>query len=128
MKIKSLIACFTLSLITNLTLHAQPPVSVAQRAGQGNSQQPITRRLKIKAKPDAEYASQAKKRQVEGKVILRVVFGADGKIGSIQPVKELPFGLTEKAIEAARLIQFEPEMVAGRPVSKTLNVVYIFKL
>jgi hypothetical protein len=61
-------------------------------------------------------------------VVLRVEFRADGSVGEIQPLGKLPDGLTEKAVEAAKLIKFQPEMKDGQPVSKTLEIVYIFKL
>jgi TonB family protein len=115
-------------LVLNLALAAQPGILEGQKTDTGNGAQKITRRLVIKAKPKAEYTDEAKKNRTEGKVVLRVVFGADGQIGEIKPVHELPSGLTEMAIEAARRVKFEPEMRDGQPVSKTLNLVYIFRL
>jgi hypothetical protein len=40
----------------------------------------------------------------------------------------LPFGLTEKAIAAARLIKFVPAMKGGRPVSVHMQLEYNFNL
>jgi TonB family protein len=128
MKVYALITCLSIMLF----VHPARAVTSAGGAGQGNVQGSgvgkITRRLKIKAKPDAKYTDEGRKNRVEGKVVLRVVFGADGSIGDITPVKELPYGLTDEAVKAARLMSFEPEEVNGRPVPKTLNVVYIFRL
>jgi TonB family protein len=88
----------------------------------------VTRKLKIKKKPNPEYTSEAKSGGIQGVVVLRVEFKADGTIGDIQTVRGLPRGLTEKAIEAARLIKFQPEMVNGQPTTKTLTVTYRFSL
>jgi len=59
---------------------------------------------------------------------LRVEFRADGSVGEIQPLGKLPDGLTEKAVEAAKLIKFQPEMRGSQPVSKTLEIIYDFRL
>lgn len=84
--------------------------------------------LRIVSKPRPGYTEAARTENVEGSVILRVTFLASGKIGEVTPVKPLPFGLTEKAIEAANEIKFEPAMNNGRPVSVTKQVEYSFSI
>ncbi|HEV2668421.1 MAG TPA: energy transducer TonB, partial [Blastocatellia bacterium] len=76
----------------------------------------------------AQYTQEAKDNKVEGTVILRVVFGADGQISDIRVIRGLPHGLTEKAIEAANKIRFEPAMKDGRPVSVRGELEYNFRL
>lgn len=107
---------------------AQPPTLLGRLPQTGNAGLKITRKLKIRKKPNPQYTEEARRSGVEGMVVLRVEFRADGTIGDINPVEELPGGLTEKAIEAARLIEFEPQMVDGQPSSKTLMVSYRFNL
>ena len=51
---------------------------------------------------------------------------ANGGIGSISPVKTLPFGLTEQAIFAARKIMFLPARSKGVKISVTKTVQYTF--
>jgi periplasmic protein TonB len=87
-----------------------------------------TRRLVIKAKPNPGYTLEARRNGVEGRVVLRVEFRAGGQIGDITPLEELPDGLTEKAVEAAKLIEFEPELRDGQPVTRTLRVMFQFRL
>jgi TonB family protein len=65
---------------------------------------------------------------VEGTVILSVVFTADGKITGINVVRGLPAGLTEKAIEAAQKIRFEPAMRDGVPVNVRALLEFRFDL
>jgi TonB family protein len=79
-------------------------------------------------KEKAQYTQEAKDNKVEGTVALSVVFGADGQIGEIKVIKGLPHGLTQKAIEAASKIRFEPAMKDGQPVSERGNLEYSFKL
>ena len=76
----------------------------------------------------AQYTQEARDNNVEGTVVLSVVFGADGQIGDIKVIRGLPHGLTQKAIEAASKIRFEPAMKDGRPVSVRGYVEYSFKL
>jgi TonB family protein len=130
MKVRKAIFVLSLVLLATISMGARPVI-----AGSGdtalaplNRSQDMTRRLKIKEKPEAEYTEEAKRNGIEGKVVLRIEFGADGKIGDIKPVHELPNGLTQKAIEAAKLIKFEPALKDGQPVMMWLNVVYKFKL
>lgn len=88
----------------------------------------VTSPLRILSKKKAAYTEMARSNGVQGNVTLRVTFLATGSIGSITVIKSLPNGLTESAIEAARLIKFEPEKVNGksrttsRPVSFTFNI------
>lgn len=83
-------------------------------------------RLKIISKPKPGYTDSARLNNVQGKVVLRVVFLASGNIGLVEPISELPHGLTEKAIEAAKRIQFEPMIENGRPVSSIRTIEYSF--
>ena len=52
----------------------------------------------------------------EGAVILSLTIGRNGRIEAIEVLRQLPFGLTESAVEAARQWVFEPSTVRGRPV------------
>jgi TonB family protein len=76
----------------------------------------------------AKYTQEAKDNQVEGMVVLNAVFGADGQLGEINVVRGLPYGLTEKAIEAAKKIRFNPAVKDGRPVSVRGSLEFSFSL
>jgi TonB family protein len=65
---------------------------------------------------------------VEGTVVLNVVFTADRRITSVRVVRGLPDGLTEKAIEAAQKIRFNPAVKNGVPVSVRGNIEFTFAL
>jgi TonB family protein len=82
--------------------------------------------LKILSKPRPGYTDAARLNGVQGNVILRVTFTADGSVGKIDVVRGLPDGLTERAIAAARKITFEPVMVNGRPITVTKQIEYGF--
>ena len=82
----------------------------------------------ISKRPNVSYTEEARKEQVQGEVVLRVTFKADGTIGPIVVIKELPFGLTGQAIEAAKKIEFKPATRNGVPTAVTRNIVYTFHI
>lgn len=89
---------------------------------------PVGSNLKIISKPRPEYTEEARENNVQGKVVLEVAFLASGSIGLVKPLTTLPHGLTEKASEAAKQIQFEPPRVDGRPNSVIKKVEYTFAI
>jgi TonB family protein len=87
-----------------------------------------TLKVRILSKPEPGYTSEAHNNQVEGTVVLQAVFSSEGIIKDIKVLRPMPYGLTEKAIEAAHKIIFFPATVAGRPVSMYYRIEYNFKL
>jgi TonB family protein len=57
-----------------------------------------------------------------------VIFTSDGRVTNIKVVRGLPDGLTEKAIEAAQRIRFNPATKNGAPVSVRGNLEFSFNL
>lgn len=88
----------------------------------------VTTPLKIISKPRAQYTDEARQNQIQGTVVLKVTLLANGSIGSVTPVSRLGYGLTEKAIAAAKLITFEPKKVNGIPQSVTKTIEYNFNI
>jgi len=73
--------------------------------------------FRILTKPKPPYTDEARRNNVQGKVILKVTFLPSGQIGTISTIKGLPNGLTEQAIAAARSIKFE----TGKAVTKSIE-------
>ena len=98
--------------------------------GGGGGVQPMTANLRptILYKEKAKYTEEARQNKIQGTVVLNVVFTADGRITSIRVVRGLPDGLTEKAIEAAQKIRFNPAVKNGSPVSVRGNLEFSFNL
>jgi TonB family protein len=92
------------------------------------SQREVTRKANITSKPEPLYTEEARKNQVTGTVRLRLVLGASGSVSGITPLTRLPDGLTEKAIEAARRINFIPAEKDGRKVSQYVTIEYNFNI
>lgn len=88
----------------------------------------VEQRVRLLLKPEPQYTEEARRNQITGTVVLRVVFASSGEVVQIRAVRALPFGLTERAIAAARQIKFAPAMKSGRPVSVHMQLEYNFNL
>ena len=88
----------------------------------------VTQKARVLSKPEPQYTEDARKNQVTGTVVLRVVFTSGGQVTDIRAVKQLPYGLTEKAMAAARQINFIPAMKDGHAVSMYMQLEYNFNL
>jgi TonB family protein len=88
----------------------------------------VTERARVIAKPEPQYTEDARRNQITGSVVLRVVFSRSGEVTNIRAINPLPFGLTERAIASARLIRFRPAMKDGRPVNVSMQLEYNFNL
>ena len=61
-------------------------------------------------------------------MVLRAVLSSTGEVTDITVISGLPYGLTEKAIEAARKIKFVPAVKDGKKVSMWMQIEYNFNL
>ncbi len=102
----------------------EPNDSGGERGYGGGSLQ----RAHLLSKPEPQYTEDARRNQITGTVVLKVVFASSGEVEQIRAVRSLPFGLTERAIAAARQIRFEPAKRDGRPVSVSMQLEYNFNL
>jgi len=78
--------------------------------------------------PDPEYSEEARKAKYQGKCVLWLIVGPDGKPHDIRVASALGMGLDQKAIEAVRNWRFEPAMKDGKPVAVQINVEVNFRL
>lgn len=92
--------------------------------------EPMTASLRptILYKERARYSHFARARKIQGPVVLRVVYYSDGRIGNVEVVRPLPYGLTTEAIRAAKKIRFQPAVKDGKPVSVRGNIEFNFTL
>jgi TonB family protein len=88
----------------------------------------VTVKARILSRPEPQYTEEARKNQVSGTVVLRAVFSSGGQVTNIRTVSGLPYGLTERAIAAARMIRFSPAMKDGHAVSQYIQIEYNFNL
>jgi TonB family protein len=88
----------------------------------------VDSKVRLVMKPEPQYTEDARRNQIVGTVVLKVVFASSGTVNNIRTVQGLPHGLTEKAIDAARKIKFIPAVKGGEFVSMWMQLEYNFNL
>jgi len=84
--------------------------------------------VEITAKPDPVYTAEARSLQIQGEVVVRVVFTAAGRVQVVGVEQGLGHGLDEAAVRAAQQIQFKPARRGGQPVDVTATLHITFQL
>ncbi len=84
--------------------------------------------VEITSKPDPVYTAEARRFQIQGDVLLRVVFSASGRVRVLAVAHGLGHGLDQAAIRAAEQIQFKPARRDGRPVDTAATLRILFQL
>ena len=74
------------------------------------------------------YTDEARRRSIEGDVVLEIVVRQDGSVGNVKVTRTLGAGLEQKAIEAVRQWRFGPARRHGAPVDVVVEVSVEFKL
>jgi TonB family protein len=111
--------------LETLELYAQPISSPEERKVFGTSE--LQQSARLLDTPASAYSADARALRVHGEVRLRLVLASDGTVKDVFPIKPLPYGLTDAAMNAARRIKFEPAIRNGKPASQFLTLVYEFR-
>ena len=93
-----------------------------------SEKKPFLLPVEIVYKPRPVYTDEARRRRVEGEVLLDVVFEASGSLHINRVVKGLGYGLDDNALAAARRIQFRPARRDGQPYDCAALVHIVFEL
>src|SRR5208283_566399 len=78
--------------------------------------------------PDPPYSEQARKKKVQGVIVLSLTVGVDGNMHDITVERGLGYGLDEKAVEAVSQWKFKPALKDGEPIERRINVEVNFHL
>jgi TonB family protein len=89
---------------------------------------PATSPIEITFKPKPLYTDEARKLQLQGEVLLEVVFGANGQLHVNRVVRGLGHGLDEAAVVATSSMRFKPALRNGSAVDSTAVVHVVFEL
>lgn len=82
-------------------------------------------RLIREIKPD--YPDDARRRNIEGEVVLEIVVRRDGSVGNVKVLRGLPAGLNDRAVDAVRQWRFSPAKRFGTPVDVVVEVSVEFR-
>ena len=88
----------------------------------------LTAQVEILYKPKPAYTDEARKLNLEGEVLLEVLFGANGELHINRVVRGLGHGLDEAAVSAANKIKFKPAQRNGSAVDSMAVVHVMFQL
>ena len=75
------------------------------------------KRLAVIDRKYAKYTLEAKQEGTEGRILIRALIDAHGKVGDTEVLHGLPNGLTEEALKALRKSKFQPATLNGEPVA-----------
>lgn len=76
----------------------------------------------------ADYTEDARRRNIEGEVVLEIVVRRDGSVGDVKLIGGLGGGLNDRAIAAVKQWRFAPARRLGAPVDVIVEVAVEFKL
>ena len=83
-------------------------------------------RLLHEVKPS--YSEDARRRGIEGSVVLEIVVRDDGRVGDLRVIQRLGYGLDDRAMEAVWQWRFTPAIRVGQPVDVIVEVAVEFLL
>jgi TonB family protein len=104
------------------------PNQVAAAPVQQQQATAVTIPIEVISKPSPQYTAEARQLHIEGDVVLRVTFTANGQVIVQSVVQGLGHGLDEEARHVAGLIRFHPATRNGRPVDSTTTIRITFQL
>jgi TonB family protein len=73
------------------------------------------------------YTAEARKRSIEGEVVINALFQRDRKIKDVVVERGLGYGLDERAIDAVKRTHFEPARRDGQPIDLRAQIIFTFK-
>jgi len=74
-----------------------------------------------------KYPEEAKKKRVEGRVVVDVEIGTDGNVAGAGVVKSNP-RFDAAAVEAVKQWKFKPTILRGKPVKVVMTITVAFTL
>jgi TonB family protein len=89
---------------------------------------PQTTPVSILSKPKPQYTDEARRKKIEGEVLLQVLFAANGQLQVKSILKGLGHGLDEAAVRAAQQIRYTPAKRDGQAVDSEARLHIVFQL
>jgi protein TonB len=77
---------------------------------------------------DPEYSQKARKKKINGTVVVAMIVTPEGRVRDVKVAKSLDEGLDKQALAAVRTWRFEPATKDGKPVAVHMNVEVDFRL
>ena len=87
----------------------------------------VSRRVMILIKPEPQYTEDARRLRLRGRVVIKAVLAASGRVTNLQVVSGIP-ELAQLAMEVAHKIYFIPAVKDGRFISTFVELEYNFNI
>ena len=104
-----------------------PTVAVAAKDPTYTAKE-VSKKPVVYSKPEPRYTEPARRADLTGTTMLRVLLTAQGIVADTHIITWLPLGLTDEAVWAAKRIKFTPAVKDGKPVSQWIQIQYDFNL
>ena len=78
--------------------------------------------------PGPEYSEEARKKGLQGTVVLELMIGPDGTVQQVTVLQPLGMGLDEESVKTAKMWRFEPGTSDGKPVAVKIKAEMTFNL
>lgn len=78
--------------------------------------------------PPPQYTEAARRTGTQGVVIVEAIIDKNGDVTNVRVLKDLPMGLSEKAVQAIKQWKFRPATLNGKPVDVYYNLTVNFRL
>ena len=104
----------------------EQPMPVQEKVVEAN-QPPFDEPAKMLSKIQINYPAEAKKADISGKVIVKVLISKTGSVLETEIVKSIP-GLDGAAIEAVNKTRFKPAKFEGKPVEVWVRIPIHFEI
>jgi TonB family protein len=78
--------------------------------------------------PPPQYTEAARRTGTQGVVIVEAIIDKNGDVTNVRVLKDLPMGLSEKAVQAIKKWKFRPATLNGKPVDVYYNLTVNFQL
>lgn len=88
----------------------------------------VTTKAVITSNPHPRYTEEARWNGTRGRVRLRLLLAATGRVSKVTVLRGLPDGLTQNAVAAACKVQFTPAKKDGQTVSQYITLEYGFHM
>lgn len=86
----------------------------------------ISQPATITARPIPEMTQEARDHDVHGRVVVEAILCRTGRVTDLRIVEGLPYGMTEKTLEAVRQIKFTPAEMNWHTVSQKIRLEFYF--
>jgi TonB family protein len=88
----------------------------------------VSQPAKLLSLPQPELTPEAIKNRATGKMVIEATLGPCGEVGNLVLRGSVRYGLTDRAVAAARKIKFKPAMENGHAVPQRIQLEYRFYL